>query len=84
MSIRNESETHFSICLSAFDTEIAIQKEAREGRRVGYLTWEGFENTDYSTGTYIVAQYYDDPRTFAIYDKGIVNLLKMNLTDVIK
>lgn len=103
-----------SICLSAFDTEIAIQKEARdssslsvstikviapalfilggdhqasllfEGRRVGYLTWDGFENTDYSTGTYIVAHYYDDPRTFAIYDKGIVNLLKLNLTDVIK
>ena len=51
---------------------------------MGYLTWEGFENTDYSTGTYIVAHYYDDPRTFAIYDKGIVNLLKLNLTDVAK
>lgn len=100
------------LCFSAFDTEIAIRKEAGdssslsvskikviapqcfitganhqasllfEGRRVGFLTWEKFENTDYSTGTYIVAHYYNDPRTFAIYDKGLINLLKLNLTDV--
>lgn len=55
-----------------------------EGRRVGFLTWDKFENTDYSTGTYIVAHYNNDPRTFAIYGEGLINLLKMNLTDVLK
>lgn len=55
-----------------------------EGRYVGFLTWERFENTDYSTGTYVVAHFNNDPRTFAIYDKGLINLLKQNLTDVLK
>ena len=53
-------------------------------QRVGYLTREGFENTDYSTGTYIVVHYYGDPRTFAIYDNGLCGLLKKNPEDVIK
>lgn len=102
------------ICLSAFDTEIAIRKEEGdssslsvskikliapmlfmfqeshrasllfEGRRVGFLTWDEFENTDYSTGTYIVAHYNNDPRTFATYDRGLINFLKLNPTDVLK
>lgn len=53
-------------------------------QRVGYLTREMFENTDYSTGTYIVVHYYGDPRTFAIYDNGLCSLLKMNLGDVLE
>ena len=53
-------------------------------QRVGYLTREMFENTDYSTGTYIVVHYYGDPRTFAIYDNGLCSLLKKNPEDVIK
>lgn len=55
-----------------------------ENRHVGYLTREEFENTDYSTGTYIVIHYYNDHRTFAIYDNGLASLLKMSLTDDIK
>lgn len=55
-----------------------------EGRRVGYLTREEFENTDYSTGTYLVAHYYDDPRTFTIFDNGFANLMKQNFSDVFK
>ena len=55
-----------------------------EGRRVGYLTRDGFENTDYSTGTYIVAHYFNDPRTFAMYDNGFTKLMKQNLSDVFK
>lgn len=55
-----------------------------ENRRVGYLTREEFENTDYSTGAYIVIHYYNDHRTFAIYDNGLASLLKMSLTDDIK
>lgn len=51
-------------------------------QRVGYITREMFENTDYSIGTYFVAHYYGDPRTFAIYDNGLSVLLKMNLKDV--
>lgn len=53
-------------------------------QRVGYLTREMFENTDYSTGLYIVVHYYGDPRTFAIYDNGLCSLLKKNPEDVIK
>lgn len=52
--------------------------------RVGYLTREEFENPDYSTGTYIVIHYYNDPRTFALYDNGLYDLLKKNLKNVIK
>lgn len=55
-----------------------------EGRRVGYLTRDEFENTDYSTGTYIVVHYYNDPRTFSIYDKGFAKLMKNDLSDVFK
>lgn len=55
-----------------------------EGCRVGYLTRDEFENTDYSTGTYIVAHYYNDPRTFALYDNGFANLMKQNLSDAFK
>ena len=55
-----------------------------EGCRVGYLTRDGFENTDYSTGTYIVAHYFNDPRTFAMYDNGFTKLMKQNLSDVFK
>lgn len=55
-----------------------------EGRRVGYLTRDGFENTDYSTGTYIVAHYFNDPRTFAMHDNGFTKLMKQNLSDVFK
>lgn len=55
-----------------------------EGRRVGYLTLDEFENTDYSTGTYLVAHYYDDPRTFTIFDNGFANLMKQNFSDVFK
>ena len=51
-------------------------------QRVGYLTREMFENTDYSTGTYIVVHYYGDPRTFALYDNGLCSLFEMNLEDV--
>lgn len=55
-----------------------------EGSRVGFLTREEFENTDYTTGKYIVIHYYDDPRTFAIYDKGLAGLLKYDLGNVIR
>ena len=50
--------------------------------RVGYLTRNELENTDYSTGTYIIIHYYNDPRTFAIYDNGLTGLLGRNLVDV--
>lgn len=53
-------------------------------QRVGFLTREMFENTDYSTGTYIVVHYYGDSRTLAIYDNGLCDLLKKNPDDVIK
>lgn len=53
-----------------------------EGQSAGYLTREDFENTDYSTGTYIIIHYYNDNRTFAIYDGGLGNLLKMSLKNV--
>lgn len=49
-----------------------------EDRRVGYLTREEFENTDYSTGIYIIVHYYNDPRSFAIYDKGLTGLLELS------
>ena len=55
-----------------------------EGRQVGFITREEMENTDYSTGKYLVAHYYDDPRTFAYYDKGLADLLKLKLADVLK
>lgn len=50
---------------------------------VGFITREEFENIDYSTGTYLVIHYYDDPRTFALYDNGLAKLLKMDLKDVL-
>lgn len=53
-------------------------------RRVGYLTREEFENTDYSTGMYLVVHYYNDPRTFAFYDSGLGSLLKKSLDNVTK
>lgn len=55
-----------------------------EGSRVGFITREELENTDYSTGKYIVIHYYEDPRTFALYDKGLFDLLELNLLDVLK
>ena len=55
-----------------------------EDRRVGFITREEFENTDYSSGTYIVVHYYDDPRTFALYDNGFTDFLKMSLTNAPK
>lgn len=55
-----------------------------ENRRVGFITREDFENTDYSSGTYIVVHYYDDPRTFALYDNGLAGFLKMVLTNAPK
>lgn len=55
-----------------------------EGRRVGFITREEFENTDYSTGTYLVVHYDDDPRTFALYDNGFTDLLNISLLDVFK
>lgn len=54
-----------------------------EGCRVGFITREEFENTDYSTGTYLVVHYDDDPRTFALYDNGFTDLLKISLPDVL-
>lgn len=39
-----------------------------EDRQVGYIVWEEFENPDYSTGKYPVVHYYNDPRTFTLYD----------------
>lgn len=53
-----------------------------DGSPVGFLTREEFENTDYSTGVYLVAHYYDDPRTFALIDNGLADLLKMSIKDV--
>lgn len=47
-----------------------------EGKEVGWITWDVFENTDYSTGTYIIIHYYGDPRTFAIFDNGLDGLLR--------
>lgn len=55
-----------------------------EERRVGFISREEFENTDYSTGNNLVFHYYDDPRTFAFYDKGLCDVLNMNLADVLK
>lgn len=55
-----------------------------EGRRVGFITREELENTDYSTGKYLVFHYYNDPRSFALYDNGLSDLLKLNMTDVLK
>lgn len=55
-----------------------------KGTGVGWLTREEFENTDYSTGVYVVAHYHNDPRTFAIYDNGLSGLLKFSLKDVFK
>lgn len=52
-----------------------------EDKRVGFVRREEFENIDYSTGTYLVVHYFDDPRTFALYDNGLANLLKMSLAD---
>lgn len=50
-----------------------------EGERVGWLTREDFENTDYSTGTYIVIHYYGDNRSFALFDNGLGEFLGNNL-----
>lgn len=55
-----------------------------EERRVGFISREEFENTDYSSGKYLVIHYYDDPRSFAFYDKGLCDILNKNLTDVLK
>lgn len=55
-----------------------------EGKRVGYLTLDEFENTDYSTGIYLVVHYDNDPRTFSAYDNGLGSLLKNNLGYVIE
>lgn len=55
-----------------------------EGLSVGFITREEFENTDYTTGTYLVIHYYDDPRTFALYDNGFAKLLKIDIKDVLK
>lgn len=81
--------------LSVCDIEVLVPKEfltnvdkcsplLYQGERVGYLTREKFENIDYSTGTYMVIHYYNDPRTFAIYDNGLAVLLKKNLENVRK
>lgn len=55
-----------------------------KNERVGWLTREEFENTDYSTGTYIVIHYYNDPRSFAIFDNGLGQLFKDNLPYVFR
>lgn len=81
--------TSFSACdievLSPKDFLTSREHQAPllyQGERVGYMTRETFENLDYSTGTYIVIHYYDDPRTFAIYDNGLGSLLMKNLKNV--
>lgn len=55
-----------------------------EGKRVGYLTSDDFEDTDYGTVTCLVAHYYNDPRTFALIDNGFGKLLDMSLKDAFK
>lgn len=91
MAVMKEKKDTFSISVSNirarvpilffFDTEhqapLLYQDEA-----VGYLTRTEFENPDYSTGTYLVVNYYDDPRTFSAYDNGLGALLKKNLSNV--
>lgn len=57
---------------------------AYKGERVGWLTREIFENPDYSTGTYVVIHYFNDPRTFALFDNGLEQLLKNNLKYVFR
>lgn len=52
-----------------------------EGKRVGYLTLDKFEDTDYSAVSCIVVHYYNDPRTFVLIDNGFCKLLKIRLTD---
>lgn len=54
------------------------------GQRVGYLTLAEFENLDYSTGICLVVHYYNDARTFVLFDGGLVNLLKTDLPDAIE
>ena len=55
-----------------------------EGSKVGYIILDELENTDYSTGKYLIVHYYNDPRTFAFYDRGFSDLLKLSLTNVLK
>lgn len=93
LSIKDEQKDSLSLSVSdikvispadfLFKTDHEASLLYKE-ERVGYLTREEFENPDYSTGTYIVIHYYNDPRTFALYDNGLYDLLKKNLKNVIK
>lgn len=93
LSIKDEQKDSLSLSVSdikvispadfLFKTDHEASLLYKE-ERVGYLTRETFENPDYSTGTYIVIHYYNDPRTFALSNNGLFDLLKKNLKNVIK
>lgn len=82
-----------SVSLSAYDLRVIapwdflVRQDHRAplsyaGRRVGCLTRESFENSNYSAVTGIVVRYDDDPRSFSFHEGGIAGLLKMILDDV--
>lgn len=93
IAIKRESADSLSLCISNLKVKGPIlfflngSHQAGllyDDERVGYITRERLENPDYSTGTYPVIHYYNDPRTFALYDRGLFDLLKTNLDNVLQ
>ena len=93
MSVKKEKDDSLSLSVSSVEAIVPLRflfgKDHKvpllyEGRPVGYLMLESFEDTDYSAVTCLVAHYYNDPRTFALIDNGLGKLLKRVLTDAFK
>lgn len=93
ISIKKESTDSVGLSVSNVDViapgYFLLKKDSKaallyKGRRVGYLTLEEFEDTDYGAVTCLVAHYYDDLRTFALIDNGFCKLLKRSFRDAFK
>ena len=93
MSVRKEKDDSVGLSVSSVEAIVPplflFEKDHKapllyEGQRVGYLSLDSFEDTDYSAVTCLVAHYYSDQRTFALIDNGFGKLLKKGLTDAFK